>query len=185
MGERRLVPVLLVDDDDNDIVLFRRALLNSGAAVQLIPITSGQGAIDYVSGQSPYADRQQYPWPQLIFLDAHLPQVSGGRVLEFIKGRPELKIVPVIILTGAISPADTLNLYRLGANAICLKPVSPPGNRCVCVGAVPILDRISFAAVRRLKRRLRICSRERHLVFASSYTCKTHFCAKSGGKRLI
>lgn len=125
MTERRLVPVLLVDDDDNDIVLFRRSLTSTGAAVRLIPITSGETAMDYLCGKDTYADRQQYPLPQLIFLDAHLPQVPGARVLEFIKSRPDVSLAPVIILTGAISPADTLKLYKLGANAICLKPVSP------------------------------------------------------------
>jgi CheY-like chemotaxis protein len=124
MTERRLVPVLLVDDDDNDVVLFRRSLTNSGAAVRLIVVPSGQAALDYLCGEGPYADREQHPLPQLIFLDAHLPQISGASVLEFVKGRPDLAVVPVIILTGAVSQRDTLKLYRLGANAICLKPLS-------------------------------------------------------------
>jgi CheY-like chemotaxis protein len=125
MTERRLVPVLLVDDDDNDVVLFRRSLANSGAPVRLVAVPSGQAALDYLCGEGPYADREQHPWPQLVFLDAHLPQINGARVLEFVKGRRELAAVPVIILTGAISQSDTMKLYHLGANAICLKPVSP------------------------------------------------------------
>jgi len=124
MTESRLVPVLLVDDDDNDVILFRRSLANSGAAVRLIAVSSGQAALDYFGGEGPYADREQHPLPQLIFLDAHLPQVTGARVLEFVKGCPALAVVPVIILTGAVSQSDTIKLYRLGANAICLKPVS-------------------------------------------------------------
>jgi CheY-like chemotaxis protein len=125
MAEKRLVPVLLVDDDDNDIVLFRRSLVHTGAAVQLITLSSGESVIDYLSGNGSYADRRQYPLPQLVFLDAHLPQVPGAHVLEFIKAHADLAVVPVIILTGALSPGDTLKLYRLGANAICLKPISP------------------------------------------------------------
>lgn len=136
MTERRLVPVLLVDDDDNDVVLFQRSLANSGAAVRLITVPSGQAALDYLCGEGAYVDRERHPPPQLIFLDAHLPQVSGARVLEFVKGRPELAVVPVIILTGAVSQSDTMKLYRLGANAICLKPVSPPQTdafvSCLC-----------------------------------------------------
>jgi len=126
MTERRLVPVLLVDDDDNDIVLFRRALMTTGAAVRLITLSSGQAALDYLSGVNGYADRQQHPLPQLIFLDAHLPQVRGEQVLEFIKTAPQFRVIPVIILTGAISPNDALRLYGQGANAICLKPISAP-----------------------------------------------------------
>jgi len=80
--------------------------------------------VDYLCAEGPYVDREQYPLPRLIFLDAHLPQVTGAHVLEFVKGRAELAPVPVIILTGAISETDTLKLYHLGANAICLKPVS-------------------------------------------------------------
>jgi CheY-like chemotaxis protein len=123
MTNGRLVPVLLVDDDDNDVVLFRRALMSVGHGVQLITLNSGQAAIDYFRGEGRYADREQHPIPQLIFLDAHLPQVSGQNVLDFIKSQPDLEVIPVIILTGAISPKDSLTLYRLGANAICLKPV--------------------------------------------------------------
>jgi CheY-like chemotaxis protein len=125
MAEKRLVPVLLVDDDDNDIVLFRRSLVHTGASVRLITLSSGEAVLEYLSGNGAYADRHEYPLPQLVFLDAHLPQVPGARVLEFIKSCPDLAVVPVIILTGALSPADTLKLYRLGANAICLKPISP------------------------------------------------------------
>lgn len=124
MTERRLVPVLLVDDDDNDVVLFRRSLAHSGAAVHLIAVSSGQMALDYLCGEGPYADRARHPLPQVIFLDAHLPQVTGERVLEFVKAHQKLSAVPVIILTGAVSPSDTMKLYRLGANAICLKPTS-------------------------------------------------------------
>ena len=125
MAEKRLVPVLLVDDDDNDVVLFRRSLLHTGAAVRLITLSSGEAVLDYLSGKGPYADRRQHPLPQLVFLDAHLPQTPGARVLEFIKSSRTLAVVPVIILTGALSPADTLKLYQLGANAICLKPLTP------------------------------------------------------------
>jgi CheY-like chemotaxis protein len=126
MTERRLVPVLLVDDDDNDVVLFRRALLSTGSAVRLITLSCGQAAMDYLAGANGFADRQQHPLPQLIFLDAHLPQVRGEQVLEFIKSRDVFQVIPVIILTGAISPQDALRLYQLGANAICVKPISAP-----------------------------------------------------------
>ena len=124
MTQRRLVPVLLVDDDDNDVVLFRRALASTGCGVRLITLNSGQAALDYLSGTDGYANREEHPLPQLIFLDAHLPQVHGKQVLEFIKSHGEFEVIPVIILTGAISPNDALKLYRLGANAICLKPIS-------------------------------------------------------------
>lgn len=124
VSERRLVPVLLIDDDENDVVLFRRALFATGAGVRLATVESGQGALDYLNGEGAYTDRSQHPIPQLIFLDAHLPAVSGSQVLQFIKANIALSTIPVIILTGAISPNETLNLYRSGANAICLKPLT-------------------------------------------------------------
>jgi CheY-like chemotaxis protein len=120
----RLVPVLLVDDDENDVVLFRRALLATGAKVRLTTLDSGQAAIDYLHGVNGYSDRAQHPLPYLIFLDAHLPGISGSQVLQTIKSSIALSPIPVIVLTGAISPNETLALYRSGANAICLKPLT-------------------------------------------------------------
>jgi CheY-like chemotaxis protein len=122
--DSRLVPVLLVDDDENDVVLFRRALLATGAKVRLATLDSGPAAMDYLHGLNSYTDRSQHPLPQLIFLDAHLPGVSGSQVLQSIKSNIALSQIPVIVLTGAISPNETLALYRSGANAICLKPLT-------------------------------------------------------------
>jgi two-component system, response regulator len=120
----RLVPVLLIDDDENDVVLFRRSLLATGAKVRLATLNSGQAAMDYLNGVNGYVDRTEHPLPHLIFLDAHLPGVSGSQVLQFIKSNIALAPIPVIVLTGAISPNETLALYRSGANAICLKPLT-------------------------------------------------------------
>lgn len=124
MTDGRLVPVLLIDDDENDVVLFRRSLLATGARVRLTTLASGQAAMDYLNGVDGYSDRTAHPLPNLIFLDAHLPAVSGLQILQFIKSNIALAPIPVIVLTGAISPDETLGLYRGGANAICLKPLT-------------------------------------------------------------
>ncbi|MCI0348594.1 MAG: response regulator, partial [Acidobacteriales bacterium] len=116
--------ILLVDDDDNDALLLRRAFSQTHCAIRFLALNSGQAALDYFQGAGHYADRDLYPVPQLVILDSLLPRIPGQQILEMIKSDDNLKVIPVIILTGAISPENIVRLYRLGANAICLKPSS-------------------------------------------------------------
>jgi CheY-like chemotaxis protein len=119
--------ILLVEDSQLDIELtldaFQEAHLKNSVAVA----RNGQEALDYLLGVGAFADRDQYPLPNLILLDLKLPGVDGFDVLRRIKAEPILKRIPVIILTSSKEEGDRALSYDLGANSYLVKPVSFEG----------------------------------------------------------
>jgi DNA-binding response OmpR family regulator len=86
-------------------------------------IQDGDAAIDYLDGVNDYADRDRYPFPVLILLDLKLPRRSGLEVLGWLRQQPELKRLPVIILTSSQENTDVNRAYDLGANSYLVKPL--------------------------------------------------------------
>jgi len=102
---------------------FREARLANTISVA----SNGEAALDYLFGRGSYADRTTYPLPNLILLDLKLPGIDGHMVLRQIKGTPELKRLPVIILTSSKEEGDRALSYDNGANSYLVKPVSFEG----------------------------------------------------------
>jgi CheY-like chemotaxis protein len=119
--------ILLVEDNRMDVELtldaFREARLSNTIHVA----STGQAALDYLFGRGVYADRTAYPLPSLILLDLKLPGIDGHEVLRQIKSTPELKRLPVIILTSSREEGDRALSYDNGANSYLVKPVSFEG----------------------------------------------------------
>src|SRR5438128_10999889 len=82
--------ILLVEDDEGDILLLRRAFRNARIANPLIEVRDGQAAIQYLSGDGDFAERTRYPLPFLILLDLRMPKLSGFEVLAWIRDEPAL-----------------------------------------------------------------------------------------------
>jgi CheY-like chemotaxis protein len=114
--------ILLVEDNEDDIFLMKRALKNAGIINALHVVEDGQQAIDYLSGAGEYSDRGAHPLPALVFLDLKLPIKRGLEVLAWIKDQPELETLVVIVLTSSNEPPDVKEAYRLGANSYIVKP---------------------------------------------------------------
>lgn len=115
-------PLLLVEDEKNDIYLFKHVLIAEQITNPLHVAEDGQQAIDYLDGIGQYADRAQFPLPGLVLLDLKLPVKTGLQVLEWIRKQPRLKTLPVIILTSSSEQSDINAAYRLGANSFLVKP---------------------------------------------------------------
>ncbi len=115
--------VLLVEDDLNDIFLVKRAFKIAQIHNPLQIVTDGQEAISYLRGVDKYGDRQTYPLPKLLVMDIRMPRKSGFDVLEFVKGSPTLRRIPVVIVSSSEDPADINRAYESGANAYMVKPV--------------------------------------------------------------
>lgn len=115
--------VLVVDDDPNDRTLLRHAFRRAAAHVDLRMAKDAFEAEDYLLGRPPYADRDAHPLPALMLLDLKMPRKSGLELLEWIKARPALAGIPVIVLSSSQESRDIDQAYALGAKSYLVKTV--------------------------------------------------------------
>jgi len=114
--------ILLVEDDENDVFFMRRAIQKANLNLSMEVAMNGQLAIDYLEGNGAYGDRTKYPLPWAVFLDLKLPYVRGFEVLAWIRQKPSLRELPVMILTSSPEERDRREAEKLGAQAYCVKP---------------------------------------------------------------
>lgn len=114
------VKILLVEDNEGDIQLTRESLKKSKLYVNLNVVTDGREAMDFVNKQGEYGDA---PTPDIILLDLNLPKLSGHKVLEKIKEDPDLKRIPVAVLTSSEAQEDIERSYDHHANCYITKPL--------------------------------------------------------------
>ena len=119
-GEGQAVHVLLVEDDPGDVLMTREAFGHYKLRNVLHVVTDGEQALQFLRQTGDYADA---PRPGLILLDLNLPRRDGLEVLAELKADPELKVIPVVILTTSQAHEDILRSYALHANAYVSKPV--------------------------------------------------------------
>ena len=117
--------LLLVEDNEDDVFLMRRALKGSHVVNPLHVVEDGQAAVDYLAGTGKYADRDSYPLPAVVFLDLKLPYISGHDVLAWIRRQKELDSLIVIVLTSSNEASDLSRCYALGANSYLVRPPTP------------------------------------------------------------
>lgn len=117
----RIPEILMVEDNPGDVLLTRRAFESAKLANVLNVVTDGAQAMAYLRKQGEYQDRET---PGIVLLDLNLPRKSGREVLEEIKGDPELKHIPVVVLTSSKDHTDILKSYQNYANSYIVKPVS-------------------------------------------------------------
>ena len=117
------MPILLVEDNENDVLLIKRAFNKAKVAPPMSIVSDGDEAIAYLSQTGQYADIEKFPIPSLILLDLKLPRRSGLEVLSWIKQQPELKRLLVVVLTSSQENSDLTQAYDLGANSYLVKPV--------------------------------------------------------------
>jgi len=116
-------PLLLVEDDVNEVELMLEAFEASGITQPVRVLRDGEEAIAYLEGRGAYADRRAHPLPCLIFLDLKLPKKSGLEVVEWVKSQAGLKRIPVVIVSSSRAPDDVDRAYQAGANSYLGKPV--------------------------------------------------------------
>lgn len=117
------VEILFVEDSQDDAVLTIRALTKSGFTNKLHHVIDGAAALDFLYCRGIYASRNPKQYPKLILLDLKMPKVSGIQVLEKVKSDPDLKSIPVVMLTSSKESPDVEQCFELGANSYIVKPV--------------------------------------------------------------
>jgi CheY-like chemotaxis protein len=126
--EPRTFPVLVVEDSPDDVLFIRRAFSKARLVNPLQFAEDGEQAIAYLSGTGGYADRTAHPLPMLILLDLKLPRLSGLEFLAWLRGQqPDLRRIPVVVLTSSRESSDVNRAYELGASTYLVKPVSFDG----------------------------------------------------------
>ncbi|MGX9983263.1 MAG: response regulator [Methylobacterium sp.] len=117
-----LKPILLVEDNPNDIELTLAALESSQLANEIVICRDGAEALDFIYRRGAHEKRQAQD-PAVVLLDLKLPKVDGLEVLAKIKGDPVTRKTPVVMLTSSREETDLVRSYDLGVNAFVVKPV--------------------------------------------------------------
>ena len=126
-GSSSLVTVLVADDDSQDTLLLQIAVERSQLGVRLQTVNDGEQAIDYLEGRNGFEDRRTHPFPRFVLLDLKMPRLNGFEVLDFIRGKPGLRQLPIIVFSSSDDPRDIRRAYDAGANSYLTKPHSNEG----------------------------------------------------------
>ncbi len=122
--DREAIVILLVDDDEDDRLLTTDALRAAKVANELKTVCDGEELMDYLYHRGQYAPPVASPRPGLILLDLNMPRKDGREALREIKADPELRSIPVVVLTTSRTEDEINRTYDLGANSFMAKPVT-------------------------------------------------------------
>jgi CheY-like chemotaxis protein len=122
-----VITILLADDDEEDRMLAREALVENRLANDLREVKDGVELMQYLRQQGEYALPGRAPRPGLILLDLNMPRMDGREALKEIKSDPKLRQIPVVVLTTSQAEEDIFSTYDHGVNAFISKPVSFEG----------------------------------------------------------
>jgi CheY-like chemotaxis protein len=114
------IQLLLVEDDPGDVVMTQEALEGSKLLHSLHTVSNGEEALAYLRQEQPFESEDR---PDLILLDLNLPRLDGHEVLSIVKSDPDLRRIPIVVLTTSEAEEDILRSYDLHANAYVTKPV--------------------------------------------------------------
>jgi CheY-like chemotaxis protein len=118
------VTILMADDDPDDRMLTEDALKEARLANEIRFVENGEELIQYLRQQGKFGDKTLSPRPGIILLDLNMPKMDGREALQILKNDPELRRIPVIIMTTSKADQDILKSYDLGANSYVTKPVT-------------------------------------------------------------
>ncbi|MEP4888795.1 MAG: response regulator [Aliiglaciecola sp.] len=126
-SNKKSLIILMADDDDDDRLLAQDALNESRVLNSLKCVEDGVELMNYLKRVGKYADKETYPRPGLILLDLNMPRKDGREALVEIKADPNLRSIPVVILTTSKEEEDKVKGYGLGAASYITKPVNFEG----------------------------------------------------------
>ena len=118
------ISILLADDDPDDRLMATEALEENRLANDLHTVEDGEMLMDYLYHRGKYASMQDWSLPGLILLDLNMPKKDGREALKEIKADPNLRRIPIVVLTTSKAEEDIYRTYDLGVNSFITKPVS-------------------------------------------------------------
>jgi CheY-like chemotaxis protein len=114
--------VLIAEDEEDYVLLIKRAFAEANILNPLHVVTDGQEVMAYLKGEGKYANRDEYPLPDLLLLDLKLPRYSGFEVLSWLRKQPGFSTLRVLVLTSSDRIRDVNQAYAAGANSFLVKP---------------------------------------------------------------
>ncbi len=119
----RELNVLIADDDNDDFLLIKEAFEESRIRINIYRVEDGEELLDYLLHREQFSSPERAPRPTLILLDLNMPRKDGREALKEIKAHPDLRMIPVVILTTSKADEDIIRTYNLGVNSFIQKPV--------------------------------------------------------------
>src|SRR6266576_1762875 len=114
--------ILLVEDNEHDVFMIRRALRNAHVTNPIHVARDGEEAIAYLKGEEEFTNRAKYPLPALVLLDLKMPRMGGLEVLRWIREQPGFSLLRVVVLTNTSEMREANAAYAAGANSFLVKP---------------------------------------------------------------
>lgn len=122
--EGKMITILLADDDPDDRKLTHDAFMENRLANEFHAVEDGEELMEYLHRRGKYAKLRGEPLPGLILLDLNMPRKDGREALKEIKADPELRRIPIVVLTTSKAEEDIVRSYDLGVNSYVTKPVT-------------------------------------------------------------
>jgi CheY-like chemotaxis protein len=116
--------ILCAEDDEDDRLFIGEAIARLPEPPEVRFVGDGRELLDYLRHAGRFADPASAPRPDLVLLDLNMPRMTGREALPLLKGDPELRALPVVVLTTSDDPRDVRGCYDAGANAFVTKPSS-------------------------------------------------------------
>ena len=126
-SRRSSITILLADDDEDDLQAVKEALQENRLGNDIRTTGDGEELLDYLLRRGRYTDPSGSPRPGLILLDLNMPKKDGREALAEIKAHPNLRQIPIIVLTSSKAEEDVFRSYHLGVNSFITKPVTLAG----------------------------------------------------------
>jgi CheY-like chemotaxis protein len=123
LNKGKRITILVAEDDEDDRLLMQDALEENRLANDLHFVEDGVELLDYLNRRGEYTDPQSSPRPSLILLDLNMPRKDGREALKEIKANPDLRKIPIVVLTTSKAEEDILRTYDLGVSSFIAKPV--------------------------------------------------------------
>jgi two-component system, response regulator len=121
---KKTIPILIADDDQDDLEMIQEALKESRLLNNIHCVNDGEELMDYLHHRGKFSDPVLNPTPGLILLDLNMPRMDGREALREIKKDPNLRQIPIVVLTTSQAEEDIFRTYDLGVNSFITKPVS-------------------------------------------------------------
>ena len=141
--------ILVAEDSEDDIFLLKRAFRKAKLRADIHFVADGQEAIDYLCGTGEFSKRESFPLPSMLLVDLKMPRRNGFDVIAWVREKPGVRLLPVVVLSSSAEPRDVERAYDLGANSYLVKPsdlddlekiAEKVGDYWCCVNLAPPID---------------------------------------------